>query len=30
MRLQLREKLTIESRSGNEQSVDLIYRIEHD
>lgn len=30
MRLRLREKLTIESRSGNEQAVDLIYRIEHD
>jgi translocation and assembly module TamB len=30
MRLRLREKLTVESRSGNEQSVDLFYRIEHD
>jgi translocation and assembly module TamB len=30
MRLKLREKLTLESRSGNEQSVDLFYRIEHD
>ena len=30
MRLKLREKLTVETRSGNEQSVDLFYRIEHD
>jgi translocation and assembly module TamB len=30
MRLKLREKLAVETRSGNEQSVDLYYRIEHD
>ena len=30
MRLKLREKLTVETRSGNEQSIDLFYRIEHD
>ena len=30
MRLQLLENLSVESRSGTEQSVDLFYRIEHD
>ncbi len=30
MRLKLRENLSVETRSGNEQSVDLFYRIEHD
>ena len=29
MRLQLLKRLSVESRSGNEQSVDLFYRIEH-
>ncbi len=30
LRLRLSEQLELESRSGNEQSVDLLYRIEHD
>ncbi|MCP5417548.1 MAG: translocation/assembly module TamB domain-containing protein [Chromatiaceae bacterium] len=30
LRLKLSEKLELESRSGNEQSVDLFYRLEHD
>lgn len=30
LRLRLSERLELESRSGNEQSVDLFYRFEHD
>ena len=30
LRLRLSERLELESRSGNEQSADLLYRIEHD
>ncbi|MCP4286275.1 MAG: hypothetical protein GY792_17820 [Gammaproteobacteria bacterium] len=30
LRLKLSERLEVESRSGNEQSVDLFYRLEHD
>lgn len=30
LRLRLSERLEVESRSGNEQSVDLFYRFEHD
>jgi len=30
LRLRLSEQLELESRSGNEQSVDLLYKIEHD
>ncbi len=30
LRLRLGERLELESRSGNEQSVDLFYRLEHD
>jgi len=30
LRLRLSEQIEVESRSGNEQSVDLFYRLEHD
>jgi len=30
LRLKLSENLEVESRSGNEQSIDLFYRLEHD
>ena len=30
LRLRLTERLEVESRSGNEQSFDLFYRLEHD
>jgi len=30
LRLRLSDRLEVESRSGNEQSVDLFYRLEHD
>ncbi|MGB5761674.1 MAG: translocation/assembly module TamB domain-containing protein [Sedimenticolaceae bacterium] len=30
LRLRLSERLEVESRSGNEQSVDLFYRLQHD
>lgn len=30
LRLKLSERVEVESRSGNEQSVDLFYRLEHD
>ena len=30
LRLKLSDSVEVESRSGNEQSVDLFYRLEHD